>query len=159
MAKSLNKILKKTTGTFIARMDADDISNPNRINYQLNLLKNKKVDFLSSGIEYFGENNNKKNTIKFHRPSLNSYETKTRLLFYNPINHPTVFFKKSIIKNIIFDPKHESFEDWSCWIKLIDTNIKMLCSPTVLVKYRKHLKNNSLKNSNKKDKEITMIIK
>ena len=43
LTKSLNILLEKSSGTFIARHDIDDLSSPERIETQLNFLLNKKV--------------------------------------------------------------------------------------------------------------------
>ena len=156
VSRSLNMLIKKANGNFIARMDADDISTKDRISYQIQKLKKEKVDLISNGISYFG--NIKLFKIIFHRPILNSSQIKARLLFYNPINHPTILFKKSISNNFNFNLKDEGFEDWACWIKLIKTNIKMFCDKKIVLKYRIHQNNHSSLLSNKKDKIISQII-
>ena len=49
LVKSLNKALTYVKGDFIARMDADDISMPDRIEKQMNYLNNHPdIDFIGS---------------------------------------------------------------------------------------------------------------
>ena len=155
VAESLNKLMKKANGDYIARIDSDDISLQGRISYQVKKLKEKKVDFISNGIKYFGKRRNK---ILFHRPNLNSIQIKSRLLFYNPINHPTVLFKRSVREHISYDTKNEGFEDWACWLKLMNTNIKMLCDKKIVLKYRIHQNNYSKLYDNRKDRLISRLI-
>ena len=49
LTKSLNKLIKKATGKYIARHDADDISMLYRIEKQLSALKNPKKELLLAG--------------------------------------------------------------------------------------------------------------
>lgn len=140
---SLNKLIKKTRGDFIARMDSDDISKLNRINYQLNFLKNNnKVDVLSNGIEYFGYS---KKTVKYNRPSLSAQNLKTILFFFNPINHPTILFRRKIKYLFKYQSKNNGFEDWILWINLIYQGINIYCDKKTLLKYRIHKNINTTK--------------
>ena len=45
LTKSLNLLIDKTKGVYIARQDADDISHPDRINRQLIAMKKNNLDF------------------------------------------------------------------------------------------------------------------
>ena len=47
VAHAMNCGLKNATGTFLARMDADDVSMPNRLEKQVQfLLSNPEIDFV-----------------------------------------------------------------------------------------------------------------
>ena len=59
LVRSLNKALKYVTGSFIARMDADDISLKSRLEDQLNYLIKNNADFVFAGIEYIDEDDKK----------------------------------------------------------------------------------------------------
>jgi glycosyltransferase involved in cell wall biosynthesis len=53
-SESRNKGIKISKGNFIAVMDGDDISLPNRFNEQINfLINNPKIDLVASNIVYF----------------------------------------------------------------------------------------------------------
>ena len=45
---ALNLLVIKSSGKYIARMDADDFSHPERISKQIEYIKSKKIDFLST---------------------------------------------------------------------------------------------------------------
>ena len=56
LAASLNKALKVTKGDYIVRMDADDISHPNRLEIQLAFMKrNPKVDICGTWAKLINE--------------------------------------------------------------------------------------------------------
>ena len=53
-----NKAIKISKGKFIAIMDGDDISLPNRLSVQVNyLLNNRDIDLVASNVIYFYEKN------------------------------------------------------------------------------------------------------
>ena len=115
-------------------MDADDICYPDRFLYQVEKLKNNKIDLISNGVEYFG----KVKTIKFNRPNLSNTKLLTRLLFYNPINHPTIIFTKKVLNEIKYQSINDGFEDWKLWLKLMSKGFKIQCDKRIVLKYRVH---------------------
>ena len=56
LVKSLNSGLKYCNGQYVARMDADDISCPSRIQDELLYLQNNRLDMVGSYIETIDEN-------------------------------------------------------------------------------------------------------
>ena len=75
---SLNIGLKKASGKYIARMDADDISYPTRIQKQCAFMENhNEIGILGTFIQ-------KENKFKnYSNPNLTSNELKARLIFNN----------------------------------------------------------------------------
>lgn len=144
VSKTLNFLLSKTKGKYIARMDGDDICYSNRFLYQVEKLKNNKIDVISNGVEYFG---NVKSIIKFNRPNLSNTKLLTRLLFYNPINHPTIMFTKKVLNEMKYNSINDGFEDWKLWLELISKGFKIQCDRRIVLKYRLH-DNNSGSNAN-----------
>ncbi|EQC58542.1 hypothetical protein N219_11235 [Limosilactobacillus fermentum MTCC 8711] len=55
LAASLNKAIKLANGELIARMDADDISEPKRLELELKELKRRSLDLVSGNIVYIDE--------------------------------------------------------------------------------------------------------
>ena len=97
--KGLGHVLKTATKLskydYIARCDADDISDLKRFKTQINFLKkNSKIDVLGSNIYEIEKNKivSKKKVEKF-----NEKITKN-IFFRNPINHSSVIFKKNYFK-------------------------------------------------------------
>ncbi|MEZ8060927.1 glycosyltransferase [Vibrio splendidus] len=93
---SLNKAISFAKGNFIARMDADDIAMPTRLNKQLEfLLKNQSIDLVGSSINLIDENEKKigfrKATSKCDYRSLIS-----RTLCY----HPTWLVRRAVFDKL-----------------------------------------------------------
>ena len=119
LIRTLNKAIDLTKGEYIARMDADDVSLPERLEKQLNFLKRNNLDMVDCQIEYTNE--------KGHIFKRNSFvpSTQKALLFYSffktPLLHPTILCKSKILKeNIyIFDKSIIHCEDYQLWTRLL----------------------------------------
>ncbi|RRB04224.1 glycosyltransferase [Larkinella rosea] len=124
---------------FIARMDADDISLKNRFAEQIDYLDaNKKVGLLGSAMKYFSEDGS--NTKTKYRPGNHSKILST-FLFYNPLFHPTVMIRNSVLGTTDRYPlQFPKNEDHAFWVDLsVKTNFANLNQ--VLLKYRRHNSN------------------
>lgn len=92
LAFALNFAINQSTGIYIARQDADDISYPNRISVQVDFLeKNKEFCFVGSNCDFFNDNKiiGKTNEKKF--PIAKDF------LWNSPFIHPTIIFRKEIL--------------------------------------------------------------
>jgi len=106
---SLNKGIKKSRGEYIARMDADDIMMPNRLQVQYDFMEeHPEIDICGSWMETFG---NRSDTIRQHTKHK---EIVASLLLYNSMSHPSVMLRKaSVCKNVdyfLFTDRDESVD-------------------------------------------------
>lgn len=136
ISDSYNYLLKKCKYNLVAIHDADDISYPNRLfkQYQYFKINNNITVLGSSVVENFYYI--KKKFLK--RSEVNEKKLYKEIYFFNPINHPTVMFKK----NIILYFKYEKFfrmEDYYLWIRLIlkKYRIKNMKEPLVEMNFDK----------------------
>jgi glycosyltransferase involved in cell wall biosynthesis len=130
IACSLNKGIRLAKGRYIARQDADDISQPNRLSKQVSFLNNNNDYGLVSSL--FIVMSEAGQPIKITALPLDDYEIKLSLLFYNPIAHGSVMIRNSVLKqhNLDYDPNDLHCEDYGLWIKLsMHTKIKILPTP------------------------------
>lgn len=94
LSHCLNKGINASTTKYIARMDGDDIAEPDRFEKQFNFLEqNQDIDFCGGAIRYFDSNGFWGNHIYPERPEPKDY------LFTSPFCHPTVMYRKdSLLK-------------------------------------------------------------
>ncbi|MDC0968006.1 glycosyltransferase [Alphaproteobacteria bacterium] len=139
LAKSLNKAILNSSGEFIARIDSDDICVKDRTNIQVEYLnKNKDIDVLGGSAYVYGDKlNNILNTKG------NFIDIKEKLLFKNPIIHPTVMMRKNIFKNIRYDESYRFCQDYKLWIDIRET-YKFNNLENKLIYYSVHKKQYSL---------------
>lgn len=145
LIKTLNKGLKLAQGEYIARMDADDISLPERLLKQADFLdKNPEVGVLGTWFECFPRKRIMKSNID------NKEIVECLLAMHNDLGHPTVMIKNSLVKNIDlqYDENAIYVEDYALWLSLINKT-KFANIPEILLMYRINkggvCKNNKIK--------------
>lgn len=136
LTKSLNKGLNLAKGQYIARMDADDKSLPQRFERQIDFL-DSHPDFLAVGswIDIIDKNGNNLN-------SYGRYETdyrwvRAQFIQNSQVSHPSVMFHRIIGGELIqYDESVRFAQDYSLFVKILQygeiTNL-----PEVLLCYRK----------------------
>ena len=129
----LNYGINKAKGYWIARMDADDISLPNRIERQLFWLDQTKADICGTFTKTFGSFPN-----RIIKHSLNDQSIKIELIFGSSFSHPSVVIKKHILLKFLYNSKFEYCEDYDLWLRLAVANFKMTNIPEILLYYRIH---------------------
>jgi glycosyltransferase involved in cell wall biosynthesis len=137
LVATLNKGLELVRGEYIARMDSDDISLPERFIKQVKFLdQNPEVGVCGSNVELFGEWN------FITDVSNTSNDVDAELLLKNPIFHPTVMFRKSLIDKtgIRFNPAFEHLEDYYFWAELSKFT-RLVNLEDILLRYRWHKEN------------------
>ena len=134
LANNLNVGLNLAKGEFIARMDGDDISLPNRLQIQIDFLKdNKDIDLCSCGLEMFGTEHQV--WIRESDPE----QVKVTMLFYSPVLHATsVFRKDSFIRNgLYYNQDMFPAEDYDLWSRAV-FYCKLVNITEVMYRYRIH---------------------
>ena len=139
LAEALNFGLKSCSGIYIARMDSDDISRPDRFQKQANYLQeNPDVSVCGSYVELFSNNLKEPLGIR-HVPTFND-EIVNFAKWRSPMNHPSVMYRKSIFDKIQGYPVNAKAQDYALWAKLIISGCKFGNIPEALVKMRMGLK-------------------
>jgi len=133
ISNTLNKIIEICNGEFLARMDCDDISLPNRLIEQIEWMALTNSDISGSSIVVFNEFMYKK--VKY--PILNE-EIYAKLLFSTPFAHPTVMIKTKVIKKLKYNCDFDKAEDYELWVRAAKNNCVMTNIPKVLLYYRLH---------------------
>lgn len=155
LTKSLNIALRLSEGKYIARMDADDIAYPERLEEQYNYMeKNKDVAVVGSYAKNIGA---KGYTTQLY--SSNEEILKIRMMFYNSgIVHPTAFIRKEFLEknNIKYDEKIKKSQDYALWVDILKYG-KIKLVPKVLLGYRRHKNQIISSNSNEVEKYTNMI--
>ncbi|WP_100637680.1 glycosyltransferase [Marinomonas sp. ef1] len=151
LINSLNEGLSISSGVYIARMDADDISIRNRFEKQIEFLEsNPEVGVCGSWVEVFGEDVKS----KVWKMPLENSVLKAGLIFSVPFAHPTVMMRKSIIDlhGLKYDLNYKDAEDYKFWLDFSKYTL-FLNVPMVLLKYRYHQESISRQADKKKNQD------
>ncbi|HPA25820.1 MAG TPA: glycosyltransferase [bacterium] len=146
-ARQINSGLKVAKGEFVARMDADDISEPNRLEKELNfLLSHPGISFVGSNLTIINEKNDLMGARFYPQNSL-AIAKKMRLR--NSLAHPTVMLRKRDLLDLgSYNQEFDTLADYDLWARGILAGLKYYNLPDKLLRYRLHsgaYKSHSLK--------------
>jgi glycosyltransferase involved in cell wall biosynthesis len=118
LTKSLNTGLALSKGKYIARMDSDDVSHPDRFAHQVHFLEdNPNIGVLGTDYEMITPDGTHTGRIIGHR---SNWELVHWLLnFDNQISHPTVFLRTILVKQIKgYNEEFQFAQDYDLWSRL-----------------------------------------
>ncbi len=152
LSKTLNTGIQASKGDYIARMDADDIASPERLEKQLAYLqRNSQIGIAGSYAQSMDEDSRLHHLIK--KPE-NHLELKWQSLFSTPLLHPTIMGRRDIFIANPYDEHLLNSEDYELWSRLIfEKNILISNIPEPYLNYR--VFKNSFTQSIENPKRIT----
>lgn len=153
---SLNHGIKIARGEYIARMDADDISLPDRFKEQIKFMEdNKDIGVCGTWVDLIGDIRDG----EYKRHPTSDEELKVRLLFSVCFVHPSVIIRRELLirTNNFYDPNYTSAQDYELWSRLKNCT-QFANIPKTLMKYRVLSDSvSALANNSKTDKRYNLI--
>lgn len=129
---SLNLGIELSRGIYIARMDGDDFSTPDRIEKQLAvLLNNPEIKVCGCWLQRFGNHNKIIKHKEFHN------EIVAELLLQCSMSLGSVLFEKKAFETYRFDETKKHVEDYDFWSR-VSWSCKLYNIQEVLYHYRSH---------------------
>lgn len=134
LAGSINTGVMLACGEYIARMDDDDYSLPDRIERQVAFLESHRdVDVLGTGVAFYDQN------LKFIRNHVFPADHESIVEFLcrgNPIAHPTVMIRRSFLQRSGgYDASLRRMEDLELWGRMAGQS-KYANLPDILLRHR-----------------------
>lgn len=133
--KSLNRGLEVSTGKYIARMDGDDFSHPDRFEKEVAFLEaNPDVMVVGGQMNIMDENG--------QITSARSYPTGGLKFFFfscarNPMAHPTIMMRREVVdKGYRYDESLKMSEDLDFWLRLMNDGYRIANLTDTLLNYR-----------------------
>lgn len=122
---------------YIARMDADDISMPDRFAKQLDYLESHPdIDVVGGAISEIDENGNSRNKVIVYPESPNG--CRSFFAKRNPHAHPAVMFRKSFFDKVdhAYRPEYRQNQDVMLWLDGFASDTQNANIPDVVLKFR-----------------------
>ena len=132
---TLNRCLEAATGEFIARMDGDDISLPDRFKKELSVLEeNPDIAVVSCAMAYFDESG------EYGGVSNVCQEPRKEMLVHGPVHcHAPCMIRAGAIRGVggySVDKRLLRVEDWHLWLKIYAAGGQGRNIPEILYKMR-----------------------
>jgi glycosyltransferase involved in cell wall biosynthesis len=140
LTRGLNEGIKLARGGYIARMDADDLSFPDRLQRQFNFMeKNPEIGLCGCWYQSFGAKN------KVVRYETEHQKIALKLLYQTQFCHAAAFMRKSVLtyNSIAYDTSFITAQDYELWTRLQPV-CKLANIPEVLFAVRYHEKSISV---------------
>jgi glycosyltransferase involved in cell wall biosynthesis len=139
----LNQGISVSTGDYIARMDADDISLPQRFKVQSQFLDtHPEVGVVGSNVHFIDSSGRRiSNFINNPRLPQTTNQIKWSLCFSCCLIHPTIMMRQELVKKVGgYNKQAKHAEDYDLWERMsVITNYYNLSQKYLLL--RKHEKN------------------
>lgn len=133
LANVLNVGMDMARGKYIARMDSDDVSLPNRMQTQYDYLEqHPEMDLVSVAMQQFGADN------RLMRYDNATEDLKFNALFFSPILHASSMWRRERFASLRFEQSFVPAEDYRMWTRALINGLQMRNLPDILYKYRMH---------------------
>lgn len=131
----INKVVEKQQYQFLARMDADDISAPERFKKQIQYLyNNPEIDIVGSDVIEINENGED----IFYKKMENSHDALLKNIIKRcPFNHPTVMMKVAIFEDgFRYNSNLMNTQDYYLWVNMLSAGKQFSNINEPLLKFR-----------------------
>lgn len=154
-AESSNKGIEIVQGKYIARMDADDISYPNRIEKQVNFLEqHEDIHVVGTFLKVVYEDTDEPDIV--WKYSIDPKIIRSALIFNPGVAHATLMFRREVFNTVKYDTSLCSAIDYDLYCRL-SRNIKFSNIPEILYIYRRHKNQMSTGINSKQQKNAKKI--
>ena len=119
LASSLNRALDAASGRFVARLDADDIALPQRLERQLGRLQaHSSLAILGSAVLEIGPDGR---PGALHSMPTGAAQVRWAALFSSPFFHPSVLVDREVLdrEGLRYDTEFLESEDYELWTRLL----------------------------------------
>ena len=130
---TLNRAIAAASGTVLARMDADDIALPQRLEKQLAFMEKEHADIVGAVTQYIDENGSP-------TEGCHPYRTEEQLIrqlrFENCLCHPTWMVRREVYEQLHGYRDIDSCEDYDFLLRAIEKGYRLSMVNEMLLWYR-----------------------
>ncbi len=137
LTRSLNKGLRQAQGRYVARIDADDVCLPHRLERQFAFMETHPGHVaVACGYHVIDEGGR---LVRTHSEALDDWKIRWLGGFNPPAPHPTYFFRRTEGDGapFLYDESFETAQDFDLWSRMRAHGMTQVLAD-VLIKYRRH---------------------
>jgi glycosyltransferase involved in cell wall biosynthesis len=131
LARALTEGLSRCSHDVVARMDADDVSMPDRFARQLPLIE-QGFDLVGTGMYEFSD----EGVLGTRTPPVGEDAIRAYATFHDPFNHPTVVYRRSAVERAGAYQQLALMEDYWLFVRMVKGGASVANVPEPLLKYR-----------------------
>lgn len=136
---TLNRGVEVARGEYIARMDADDIALPPRLERQVEYLdQNPDVAVVACPVQYIDEQGKLSGSWELDHANIDRGAIRNILPSKNVIAHPTVMARSEVMKAYPYAAYQPNTEDYDLWLRMAANGLAIAKIQEVLLHYRLH---------------------
>jgi glycosyltransferase involved in cell wall biosynthesis len=126
---SLNRGLSACRGELIARLDADDLASPTRLERQVaEFVGEPNLVLCATGYDRISASGE---LLKQSRPPRTHAALSAAMLSRNRLHHSSVMFRREAVASVgAYDPDWYPVEDYDLWLRLLELG-RYCCVPTI----------------------------
>jgi len=137
---ALNRGMRETRGHYVARMDADDLSHPKRLELQGRFLDlHPEIGMAGSRVEYLGNAELNRGLAVFVEWSNSLVESRDIELYRfveTPFVHPSVMFRRELSERLGTYRDGPFPEDYELWLRWLEAGVGMAKLEETLLSWR-----------------------
>jgi glycosyltransferase involved in cell wall biosynthesis len=135
VVKARNEMIDRASGKYIALMDADDISDPTRLEKQVSILEGGQYDICGSAQWVLDEGMGR---IKKSKDKFSDADLRALLAVYCCLCNSAMTGKAEIFKRFKYDTSILTSEDYYLWVQMAAAGSRFLNLPERLITYRRY---------------------
>lgn len=137
LTASLNVGIRQSRGRFIARMDADDICAPDRLQKQIDLMAaDPELVLVGSGYRLIGADGK---LLRTKIKPWDDFQIRWVSLFRTPVEHSSAMIRRSVLvaNDLLYDERYRSAQDYDLWLRILEYGHGHVLRD-ILLDYRMH---------------------
>lgn len=140
LAATLNRGIQQAGGSFVARMDADDIAVKDRLKLQISFLQENPAILIVGGDVQPIDHSGRAEGPPWLFPLL-PWQIRWRMLFASSLAHPTIVARREFFEQVGVYAEHlpAGAEDYELWLRALE-RVEMANIPQIVLHYRRHQK-------------------
>lgn len=156
LTKSLNRGIKVAKGEYIARMDSDDISLPERFAHQVEFMDaHPEISVVGGAIQEFNDQDGIIGNRHFPEdtPAILNYIHKA-----SPVAHPAVMIRKAMFnEGVLYNEEYRTTQDLALWFDVLASGHLMANLDEYVLQFRRE-RDVYQRRKNKKDSRMELGI-